>query len=533
MGLDVPLPVHRAFFSRFGGRLRPIQEATFGQIEPDRDVLITAGTGTGKTEAAFVPVVCELLAGDSTDNRLGVLIVSPTRALATDLHARMAPIFEALGLRLDVATGDKNTRRPGKPADALIRTPEGLDNTLCRQPDDLKAVRAIIIDEVHVFLGNARGTQLIGLLDRLNTLAGPHRRLGVSATVPDMTLPARARMLRDPMVIEETSSQSLNIIRHQWLGDDAKGVDSFLKLLREQECRKAIGFARTRARVERLCQILNTGFLRGNCLVHHGSTSSAMRKEAEARLRKMRVGLVIATTTLEVGIDIGDVDTCILFDAPDSVSSFLQRAGRAGRRGGMRRVVCVAGLYNRATDFGRLVGRLKTGQWGDTGDARPFLVGCLQQAASLVATSYGQQRGVVAQFLGEAYGLSPRASDAVINGLVDAQILSVCGDDLALSERGQQLLERRALHLTFAADSGIPVVDELSGRGLGRAYVEGYDRIRLGGSGHRIVSIDQQRGCVMTHPSEGGAASFARPAQSVFEEIARRWLPRVGREVQG
>ncbi|MBK8751685.1 MAG: DEAD/DEAH box helicase [Candidatus Competibacteraceae bacterium] len=533
MGLDVPIQVQRAFFSRFGGRLRPIQEATFHQIEPDRDVLITAGTGTGKTEAAFVPVVCELLTRDQGNGGIGALVVSPTRALATDLHTRMAPIFEALGLRLDVATGDKNTCRPNKPPDALIRTPEGLDNTLCRQPDDLKAVRAVIVDEVHFFLDNPRGTQLIGLLERLNTVAGPHRRLGVSATVPDTTLPTRAKLLRNPVLVEESGGPLLEIIRHQWLGDESQGVASFLSLLRQHECRKSIGFARTRSRIESLCQLLDSGFLRGHCLVHHGSTSSAIRKETEARLRKMRVGLVIATTTLEVGIDIGDVDTCILFDVPKSVSSFLQRAGRAGRRSGMRRVICVTGLYDRATEFSRLVGRLKTGQLGDAGDARPFLVGCLQQIASLVATETSRQRIAATQFLDRAYGLPTRASDAIIAGLVDAKIISDCGDDLELLERGQQLLERRTLHLTFASDSGITVVDELSGRALGRVRIDGDDRIRLGGGGRRIVGMDKQRGYVITHPTEGGTASFARPAESVFEEIARRCLHRVGREVQG
>ncbi|HRY15425.1 MAG TPA: hypothetical protein P5330_06070, partial [Candidatus Competibacteraceae bacterium] len=206
---------------------------------------------------------------------------------------------------------------------------------------------------------------------------------------------------------------------------------------------------------------------------------------------------------------------------------------RAGRRGGLRRVVCVAGLYDRATDFGRLIGQLKTGQLGANGDARPFLVGCLQQATSAIAAAHGRHQQAITQFLSQAYGLTPRASEAIIAGLLDAQMIRLHGDDLALSERGQQLLERRTLHLTFAADSGVAVVDELSGRALGRAYVDGYDQIRLGGGGHRIVSIDPQRGCVMTHPTEGGIAAFARPAESVFQEIARRWLPRVGREVQG
>lgn len=528
MAVELPQPVRRVFFSRFGGHLRPVQDLAFQMVEPDRDCLITASTGTGKTEAAFVPIAIAAYARLNEPVGIRALVVSPTRALATDLHTRMAPVFDALGLRLDVATGDKDSRRQGQPTDILIRTPEGLDGTICRHADDLKYVKDVLIDEVHVFLDSPRGTQLVGLLSRLETLGAVHRRFGLSATLPDVTLPSRARLLRDPVIVADEGGQGMDVIQHRWLGGDARGVPSFLEALRRHGCRKAIGFAKSKARVETLCQMLDTGFLRGKCLVHHGSTSSAIRREAEARLRKMQVGLVIATTTLEVGIDIGDVDTCILFDAPGSASSFLQRAGRAGRRGGLRRVVCVSGLYDRATEFGRLIGRINKGQLGPAGDARPFLTGCLQQTASLVAASGAVSRAAVGGFLRETYDVKASVAAAITRCLVEGKVLTDDGDDLDLGERGKRMFEDRSIHLTFAVDAGVPVVDEISRRRIGVADVRGRDRIRLGGVGRQVVGVDRLTGDVISVPAEGGDALFAPAGVSVFEELARRCGPRVG-----
>ncbi len=376
--------VKRAFFARFGGKLRPLQIQAFELIELERDGLVTAPTGTGKTEAVFVPVADRLLSRPpDQQGQLGALIISPTRALATDLHKRMSPIFEQLGLRLDVATGDKNTVSKTKPADALIRTPEGLDGTLVRKPHELRNIQDVVIDEIHTFLDNPRGTQLVGLLHRLTTLSPRHRRLGVSATLPEPRIVESVGLLRENSVFVNAEDEaSIEFLNHHWVGSPNFGAPGFVQFLKTTGVKKAIGFVRSRKRAEEVTALLNQGFLRGNTFVHHGSTSSAHRRDTEEQLRTRRIALVVATKTLEVGIDIGDVDTCILFDVPLDASSLVQRAGRAGRRGGIRRVIKVGGLYDQISEFTPLIQQIKHNRIHAPYDVRPSLTGCLQQIAS-------------------------------------------------------------------------------------------------------------------------------------------------------
>lgn len=527
MAPEIDQRLRRAFFERFGGRPRPLQEAAFQALREDRDALVSAGTGAGKTEAALLPVAARLLDRPPERGGLGALVVSPTRALASDLHARMAPIFERLGLRLDVATGDRNTTGPGARSDVLIRTPEGFDATLCRHPEALAGIADVVIDEVHVLLGTARGTQLAGLLARLAAVAPDHRRVGISATLPDLSLPHRARLLRDPAIVQDGDPREIQITIHHWVGSGPQGVPSFLRALREMDCRKAIGFARSRTRVEEICGFLDAGFLRERCFVHHAAISPALRRATEARLREMKTGLVIATTTLEVGIDIGDVDTCILFDLPPDVSSFLQRSGRSGRRGAARRVVCVAGLFDRAADFAAQIGQIRTGSMARPADARPHLAGLLQQAASFAARGAASPRQIES-FLASTFEMPPPACAAIVKALHDARVLLASGDRLGLGELGRSMFEDRSLHRTFAGDAGPRVYDHGSGRFLGVSLIASDEVVRLGGRGRRVTRVDTRTGRVLTSPAEGGTAAFAPPGGSVFERIAARCAPLVG-----
>ncbi|TNF32498.1 MAG: DEAD/DEAH box helicase [Deltaproteobacteria bacterium] len=512
--------------------MRPVQEKALERLRTDRDGLITASTGSGKTEAAFLPVVEALLDRPREGGKTRALVLSPTRALASDLHRRMAPVLEALGLRLDVATSDKNTVRDNEVTDVLIRTPEGLDITLCRRPGELSDITEVLIDEIHDFLKGPRGTQTAGLLARLDMSGVKARRIGISATIPDLTLPSRSRLLRDPIIIEDGDQQGLDVSYYDWVRAGREGGEAFVDFLRELGSRKLIGFARSKRRVEDLCGWLSTGFLRENCMAHHASLSSSGRRAVEERLRKARVGLVVATTTLEVGIDIGDVDTCVLFDAPSGVSSFLQRAGRAGRRSGLRRVVCVGGLFDRTVEYAKLVAQISGGLPPGTADARPFLVGALQQLASYAAIATGRSRAEIRELASTAFGMSARAADAMVDGLVRGDLLVARGDSIELSARGEQLVENRAIHLTFGVDTGSPVYDESSGRQIGKAYVHGTSEIRLGGSGRKVIGVDGLTGRVITRPTGSGNASFAPASASVFEALAGRIVATIGGEAR-
>jgi ATP-dependent Lhr-like helicase len=512
----------RAFFGAFGLRLRPIQQEAFATLEPGRDALIMAPTGSGKTEAALAPVA-ELLQGSR--GRLRALVLSPRQALASDLHTRLSETFAKLGLRLDVATGDKNTCSATKPPDLLIRTPEGLDSMLVRQETALAAVQVVVIDEIHTFLDDARGTQLVGLLQRLATVSPGFYRLGVSATLQDPSAPERAGLVRQPVMVREASDRgTLAVSWFDWhqSGNDAK---RFIQFLREQRVRKAIGFAGSRAKVELLAHTLNTGYLQNKIFVHHAGISQSVRRNTEQMLRNLPVAFVVATTTLEVGIDIGGVDTCVLFDAPPDRAAFLQRAGRAGRRSGQRQVVCVSGLYSRRVDFARVMpGQAETGLV----DTKPFLSGCLQQIGSYVAQHDGADMSAVSRFLGNAYGVSPQVAAELVSALVAAGILTRDQTQLRLSDEGESMLETRQLHLTFAPAGGAKVVDRDSGRSLGRALATGSDQLLLGGQARKVVGFDTTTGAALTVPHSGGRPQFVPGGDSRFEWIARGMRGRLG-----
>ena len=533
--LEVPQRVIRAFFGRYGSKTRPLQDTTFREIRDDRDLLVMAPTGSGKTEAVFVPVACRLLTESrQLEGEIGALVLSPTRALAGDLHTRMAPIFESLGLRLDVATGDRNTRSRRVTSDVLIRTPEGLDSTLCRQPETLRAVRDVVIDEIHLFLSDPRGTQLVGLLRRLSRIAPEHRRLAVSATIPNPAQPERIRLLRsEPVTVSVRDEGSIEFLPHRWRGKSAPdGADAFLSFLKDSRCRKMLGFVRSRARGEEMVAALNRGYLRGRCRVHHAGTSVTLRRETERFLRESPVGLVVATSTLEVGIDTGDVDTCILFDVPKNASSLLQRAGRAGRRDGQRRVVYTAGLFDSAADFAKMIGRASSTSAPTRTHERPWLSGCIQQCTSYVVQLGEVGRAELTLFLNEAFGMPEQTAERMLSFMIVEQVLCEHMNRVSPGPIARELFDKRSLHLTFAGYGGDRIVDETTGRTLGQAIAHPGDAFLLGGRGRRVTRVDPGSGVAVTAPVDGGTASFAPGGLSPFEKLAKRCAPRLGGRFQ-
>jgi len=515
--------VHRAFFGPFRGQLRPIQQIAIERLHGERDALVIAGTGSGKTEAVLAPVAEGLLESEAqaaSSSRLRALIISPTRALASDLHRRMVPIFEALGLRLDVATSDLRTMG-STPTDILIRTPEGLDRHLCTQGDSLTGILYVVIDEMHQFLNDPRGTQLAGLLTRLTKAAPPHRRIGISATVSDKLAPVGMRLLRDPIIVEDPSETgSVEIHYHRWMGSDEQAATRFLRELRELGVQKAVGFVGKRDRAERVSNLLARDQYRGRSFAHHAALSSAERRKIEEVLRKLPVALVVATKTLEVGIDIGNLDTCILFDPPPDHESYLQRIGRAGRRSGVRRVICVHDLFDRKREFVRVVEPALNR--ATRSDHRPFLAGCFQQVMSFVATHGARPVVELRWFWQDAFGLDESLLSRLISICVDNGWLIESDGIVETGPKLRALESSGQLHLTFSGTVGTPLIDESTGRTLGYVALQPGGSILLGGSGRKITGFDAERGAAISVPTETGEARFVRAGLSVFERLAHR-----------
>ncbi|MBD1866621.1 DEAD/DEAH box helicase [Cyanobacteria bacterium FACHB-471] len=355
--------------------LRDIQEQAIAPIlSAQRDVIISAATAGGKTEAAFLPIFSKLM--DETGSGIQVLYISPLKALINDQYRRLSAMGELLEIPIHPWHGDVDAGRKQRalkhPSGVVLITPESLEALFVRRGYELagifQALRYLVIDELHSFMGVERGKQLQSLMHRVEQVAG-HAvpRIGLSATLGDMGLAAefiRSGEGEKVLLIqpEDDEGQELKIqVRgYRELAPDLFGledeeeteVDTEATQTAESQDKSDIAahlfkvlrstnnliFINRRADVEayadRLRRLCEQQKLPNEFLPHHGSLSKDLREEAEQALKGDRPTTVVCTTTLEMGIDIGSMTSIAQVGAPFSVTSTRQRLGRSGRREG-------------------------------------------------------------------------------------------------------------------------------------------------------------------------------------------------------
>jgi ATP-dependent Lhr-like helicase len=380
----------------------PAQTGAWDALAHEQDVLAVAPTGSGKTLAAFLSAIDRLATAPPVDpkRRLRVLYVSPLKALAADIERNLrAPLagLRAAAARLDLPlpeitvgmrTGDTpadvRRRFPRQPPDILITTPESLFLLLTsRAREALASVDTVIVDEVHSVVATKRGAHLALSLERLDELLErPARRIGLSATV--RPLDEVARFLGGPRPVTVVAPPSHKVFDLQVVvpvesmaapeeatADPADGdapnrgiwphIDERLvELVRAH--RSTIVFANSRRLAERICANLNE--LAGEELAraHHGSVSREQRVEIEEDLKAGRLPAVVATSSLELGIDMGAVDLVVQVEAPNSVAQGLQRIGRAGHQvGAVSRGVVLPKFRGDLVESAVVVERMRSG----------------------------------------------------------------------------------------------------------------------------------------------------------------------------
>ncbi|SLM28913.1 DEAD/DEAH box helicase domain protein [Desulfamplus magnetovallimortis] len=327
----------RPFYGAFPG-LYSAQLEAISPILDGRDLILQAATGSGKSEAVLAPCIESIIRGG---RKTSLLYIIPTRALAVDLIRRFEPVIsERLGLNLAIRTGDLK-RSGGKRPDVMFTTPESLDVMLGSTNGEIRAflgrVGCVIIDEIHPLIFSYRGVHLAHLLIRLERRTGSKiQRIAMSATIADVNALIKAFHFRPfPFTTHITTSVNRKIdARIIHLKNEDREFTRFLKDLHDTwGYRKILVFANSRGACDRLFAIANRmGRFKGVSELHYSNLKPGERKNAENRFRKGNKALCIATSTLELGIDVGDVDAVILYEPPDSVSAFLQRIGRANRR---------------------------------------------------------------------------------------------------------------------------------------------------------------------------------------------------------
>ncbi len=323
--------------------LRPLQEATIEPVLCGEHAILLAPTAGGKTEAAIFPVLSRMLSENWRG--LSVLYVCPIKALLNNLEPRLAHYAGLLGRRVGLWHGDispsRKAKMAGDPPDILLTTPESLEVMLVSTRIDhwrlFADLRCVIIDEVHAFAGDDRGWHLLYVLERLSHIAGREiQRLGLSATVgnPQALCDWLAEGWPSPRSVINPPAEG-NVepeVEIDWVGNLDNAALVISRLHRGE---KRLVFCDSRSRVEELAMRLRN--LKVNTFVSHSCLSLEERRAAEQAFAQGENCVIVATSTLELGIDVGDLDRVIQIDAPASVSSFLQRIGRTGRRTGSSR----------------------------------------------------------------------------------------------------------------------------------------------------------------------------------------------------
>jgi ATP-dependent Lhr-like helicase len=472
-----------ALFARFG-RFTEIQAQAIPPLLEGHNCVLVSATASGKTEAALAPLLESLKENPKQLRQLAILYLVPTRALARDLVRRLQQPLEKLALSVQVKTGDDAALNSARPPALLITTPESFDSLLANHPRMLKDIRAVVIDELHIFDSTARGDQLRVLLNRLRRLKRYAMTRGditndalqycaLSATIHDPASVA-ARYFNDPLTIQVAGQRALDAELLEL--ESAATVDYLFAELKARGVRKVLAFCQSRAECEQWAFEMRDGTPFGDrVFVHHASLDAKVRRHAETQFAHTEAALCFATSTLELGIDIGDVDLIVLIGAPGNLSAFLQRIGRGNRRTARTSVVC---CYRNETERALFHIFVAAAQSGEMTEAQPYFFRpsiVVQQLCSYVKqTKYGELDPDSAfELFADLHGtplLTKAQYDQIIEHLTVKNYFTAT--DSRLLKPGaawSELFEQRAIYtnLVDLTRVTIEVIDEETGRKLG------------------------------------------------------------------
>jgi ATP-dependent Lhr-like helicase len=453
------------------------QDAAIPVILDGRSVLLVSPTGSGKTEAALLPVFDRLAARERTG--IGCVYITPLRALNRDMQRRIEWWAQKLGIRAEIRHGDtpQSARRKQavKPPDLLVTTPETLQAILPakRMRSHLKWVRHVIVDEVHQLAKDRRGIQLTIALERLREVAGDFQRIGLSATVGNPKEVAALFGGESPLEIIQVAPLKTMKYRIEW----PKPNDGDFELARQlfitpevassltfmqdaiDEHRSTLVFVNSRWNAELLGS--RFGMLKAPIGVHHGSLPREARERAEAEFKTGSLKALVATSTLELGIDIGSVDLALQYMSPRQATSLVQRVGRSGHtlaRTSEGTIVAVS-----ADDVLESLAVIRRAQRGEL-EPLKIHVGALDvlghQIVGFVLDFGGRaerDRVLAVVRRAQPYRLLGDAFDKTADFMVHLKLLREDGRDLVITARGRDYYFQNLS--TIRDERSYPVID--------------------------------------------------------------------------
>lgn len=526
-----------ALFARFG-RFTEIQALAIEPLLDCGNCVLVSATASGKTEAALAPLI-ELLKteGGKTAKKLSILYLAPTRALVRDLARRLQQSLEKLALRLQVKTGDEPAISSSRPPDLLLTTPESFDSLMTTMPRIFKDLRAVVIDELHILDNTPRGDQLRILLNRLrrlkryavergDTASAKLQFCALSATISDPASVA-ARYFLNPEVIQVAGQRAIDAELIDL--DDAETLVSLFAGLKQRGVKKVLAFCTSRAECEQWAYRLKPSSPFGDrVFVHHASLAASVRRAVESEFAHAEAALCFATSTLELGIDIGDVDLVVLVGAPGDTAAFLQRIGRGNRRTARTAVVCCARHQLERAMFSVFVRLAESG--GDV-VAQPYFFRpsvVVQQLCSYVKQNrLGEIDPETAYQLFATPAGAPLISktlyDLIIEHLLAKQFFNASERNvLKPGSAWQELFEQRAIYtnLMDVSRRTVEVIEEETGRRIGeieRAISPG-EAMLFGGYARQVSRMIGRK--LMVRAADADAAAQVPRLRAAWRPMA-------------
>jgi ATP-dependent helicase Lhr and Lhr-like helicase len=478
------------FFARFGS-LTEVQRAAIPPILDGHNTSVHAATATGKTEAVVAPVLERALAAREETGAWGVVLyIVPTRALCNDLVRRLEGPIHDLGLDMRVRTGDRREVRSDEALpDILVTTPETFDSLLARNPAAFPRVGTVVLDELHLMDGTPRGDQLRVLLERLRRILGDDAPAmhAMSATLRQPQ-EVSSDYIHDVLPVQVGGQRPVDPIDLRW--PEAGGGRELGARLMQEGLKKLLAFTNSRREAETFARALREGWVYGaHVHVHYSNVSRRRREDIEACMQEGPVGMTVATTTLELGIDVGDIEAVVLFGPPPSVSSYLQRVGRSNRRDAVTRVLRLSRDEDEQARFELLHRRAVFGVV-EPRPRRPLDPSVIAQ--QIVSILYQRRRIQTSQVflahLFEPLGVDELLLDTLLEHMIDKGHLDAPRPGLLrITDRLLPQIDRGLIHATIGdGGGGIEVIDVDTGRTIG-SLEEGRAAFTLGGRSWRSV----------------------------------------------
>lgn len=527
---------HLANTLRWNG-LRPTQAAAVEPVLAGADALVLAPTAGGKTEAAMFPLLSRM----ATEDWQGVslLYVCPLRALLNNLQPRIDVYCRWLGRSAAVWHGDVGQAQREKilveRPDVLLTTPESLESMLVSTKVDprvlFSGLQAVVVDEIHAFAGDDRGWHLLAVLERLSRVAGrPLQRIGLSATVgnPDELLSwlqGSFHSRPSSVVAPAAESPAAPDITVDYVGSLINAATVIASLHAGE---KRLVFVDSRRQAEELGAALREAGI--ETYVSHSSLSAAERRRSEAAFADARDTVIVATSTLELGIDVGDLDRVIQIGSTRTVASFLQRLGRTGRRPDSSRNCLFLCLDDEAVLLASGMLQRWSQGWVEpiTPPPHPRHIAA-QQLMALCLQQHRIGNAEWTQWWGDLPVFDASAPQ-ILEYLIEAGYFDTDGPFLQIGSEAERRFGRRYFSDLTAVFTAPPEFIVLAGRvevgtigtDLLTESVDGPRLLLLGGRSWKVTHIDwERRRCFVEAADGGGKAKWSGVPGGLSYAVAR------------